>query len=489
MDATQERFDLVVIGAGPAGEKGAAQAAYFGKRVAIVEAEPYVGGAGINTGTIPSKTLRETALYFSGLGQRGLYGVDYTVKSDLTVRDFMYREREVVAKLREKVGENLARHRVTLAHGLGSFDDPHTVRVRSEDHPDRLLVGDVVLIATGSRPFRASDIPFDDRLIMDSDTVLRMDRLPRSLTVVGAGVIGCEYASIFCALGIEVTLVGGRDRILPFLDYEISDRLRLQMELLGIRMRLSTTAQRYELAGDRVRLHLSTGETLETEKVLVAAGRLGNTDGLELPKIGVTPDSRGILKVNDNYQTAVPHIYAAGDVIGFPALAAVSMEQARVAMCHAFELKYKTRVSPLLPLAVYTIPEVAMAGETEETCQQKHIPYCAGRAYYEANARGQIVGDLVGEIKLVFSPVDQALLGVHVIGEAASELVHVGQACIQLGGTLDFFIQAVFNYPTLGEAYKYAAYDGLGNLARMKAGERPATAARPLEDQRAHTPR
>lgn len=483
---TAERFDLVVVGSGPAGEKGAAQAAYFGKRVAVVEAEPYVGGTGINTGTIPSKTLRETALYFSGLGQRGLYGVDYTVKPDLTVRDFMFREREVVAKLREKVAENLARHRVTLVHGVGSFDDAHTVRVRSDDHPDRLLIGDVILIATGSRPFRSPDIPFDDRLIVDSDTVLRMDRLPRSLAVVGAGVIGCEYASMFCALGIEVTLLGGRDRILPFLDYEISDRLRLQMELLGIRLRLGTTVERSELLGGHVRLTLSSGETLETEKVLVAAGRLGNTHGLELPKIGVTPDSRGIIKVNEHYQTALPHIYAAGDVIGFPALAAVSMEQARVAMCHAFELKYKTRVSGLLPLAVYTIPEVAMAGETEETCQQKHIPYCVGRAYYESNARGQIIGDMIGEIKLVFSPVDQALLGVHVLGDSASELVHVGQACLQLGGTLDFFIQTVFNYPTLGEAYKYAAYDGLGNLARMKAGERLAAApTAPLADQRA----
>ncbi len=464
---TAEHYELIVLGGGPAGEKGGAQAAYFGRRAAVVESQPYVGGAGINTGTVPSKTLRETALYFSGLKARGLYGVDYTVKSDLNVRDFMHREREVVTALRAKASQNIARHHITLVHGVASFEDARTIRIRSDGQPDRRLTGDVILIATGSRPFRPPEVPFDDTLVLDSDSVLRMDRLPQSLAVVGAGVIGCEYASMFSALGIEVTLLGGRDRLLPFLDFEISDRLRLQMERLGIRMRLGTGVERYEPLGERVRLSLSTGDTLETEKVLVAAGRLGNTEGLGLPQIGVMPDSRGILKVNEHYQTAVAHIYAAGDVIGFPALAAVSMEQARVAMCHAFDLKYKTRVSPLLPLAIYTIPEVAMAGETEETCHQKHLPYCVGRAFYGDNARGQIIGDLAGEIKLVFSPVGQELLGVHVIGEIASELIHIGQACLQLGGTLDFFIQAVFNYPTLGEAYKYAAYDGLGNLARL----------------------
>jgi NAD(P) transhydrogenase len=479
-----ERYELIVLGGGPAGEKGAVQAAYFGRRVALVERSGHIGGAGINTGTIPSKTLRETALYFSGLRQRGLYGVDYTLKTDLTVRDFMSREREVVAALREKAALNIAQHGVTLVPGVASFEDARTVRVRREAHPDRLLTADVVLIATGSRPFRPREVPLDDRLIMDSDTILGMDRLPRSLAVVGAGVIGCEYASIFAALGIDVTLLGGRDRLLPFLDFEIGDRLRRQMERIGVRMRLGTNVERYEPDRDRVPLRLSTGEAVEADRVLVAAGRLGNTDDLELARIGLTPDSRGILKVDEHYQTAVPHVYAAGDVIGFPALAAVSMEQARVAMCHAFDLRYKTRVSPLLPIAVYTIPEVAMAGETEETCRQRGIPCCVGRAFYADNARGQIIGDLAGEIKLLFSPNDQTLLGVHVIGEIASELIHIGQACLQLGGTLDFFIQAVFNYPTLGEAYKYAAYDGLGNLARMTAGASTAPAPPAFRDER-----
>jgi NAD(P) transhydrogenase len=479
-----ERYDLIVLGGGPAGEKGAAQAAYFGRRVALVERSGHIGGAGINTGTIPSKTLRETVLYFSGLRQRGLYGVDYTLKTDLTVRDFMYREREVVAALREKAALNIARHGVTLVPGVASFEDARTIRVRREAHSDRLLTADIVLIASGSRPFRPREVPLDDRLIMDSDTVLGMDRLPRSLAVVGAGVIGCEYASMFAALGIDVTLLGGRDRLLPFLDFEIGDRLRRQMERIGVRMRLGTNVDCYEPDGNRVRLHPSTGEVLEVDRVLLATGRLGNTEDLELGRIGLTPDSRGLLKVDEHYQTAVPHVYAAGDAIGFPALAAVSMEQARVAMCHAFDLRYKTRVSPLLPIAVYTIPEVAMAGETEETCRQRGILYCVGRAFYADNARGQIIGDLDGEIKLLFSPNDQTLLGVHVIGEIASELIHIGQVCLQLGGTLDFFIQAVFNYPTLGEAYKYAAYDGLGNLARMTAGASTAPTPPAFRDER-----
>lgn len=466
-----EGYDLVVIGSGPAGEKGAAQAAYFGKRVAVIEKAPHVGGAGVNTGTIPSKTLRETALYFSGLTQRGLYGVDYTIKKDITVRDFMYREHEVVRSQRELIGGNLERHRIGLVHGEATFEDPHTLRVRHPGRPDRLLQGDVILIATGSVPNRPATIPFDDRHIYDSDSILHMDRLPKTLAIVGGGVIGCEYTSLFSALGIKVTLIDGKDRLLPFLDHEVSDRLRLQMELLGVRLRLTERVERIELDDQGVRLGLRGGDVIAVDKALFAAGRLGNTAGLGLDRIGLTAGPQGHLAVNEHYQTAIPHIYAAGDVIGFPALAATSMEQARVAMCHAFDLKYKTRVSPLLPLAVYTIPEISMAGETEESCREKGIPYCVGRALYRNNARGQIIGDLGGQIKLIFAPETQKLLGVHVIGEMASELIHVGLACLFFNGTIDYFIQSVFNFPTLGEAYKYAAYDGLGNLARLKSGQ------------------
>jgi NAD(P) transhydrogenase len=459
-----DRYDLVVIGSGPAGEKGAAQAAYFGKRVALVEREPHVGGAGINTGTVPSKTLRETALYFSGLRQRGLYGVDYSVKPDLTVHDFMYREQEVVRSLREVVNANIARHEIELVRGQAVFEDPHTVRVG-----ERRLHGDVVLIATGSVPTRPAGVPFNDRRVHDSDEILTMTRLPRSLTVVGAGVIGCEYATIFGALGIRVTLIDGRDRLLAFLDGDVANRLREQMQRLGIDVRLSESVIRYATDADGIRLDLKTGEPLKTDAVLVAAGRVANVAGLGLERAGVTVDERGLLTVNEHYQTAVPHIYAAGDVIGFPALASTSMEQARVAMVHAFDLKYKTAVAPIFPLAVYTIPEVAMVGETEESCRHKRTDYCVGRALYRTNARGQITGDLGGELKLVFRYPDRTLLGVHVIGEGAAELVHVGLMVLQTGGTIDVFIDTVFNYPSLGETYKYAAYDGLGALARRES--------------------
>jgi NAD(P) transhydrogenase len=320
-------------------------------------------------------------------------------------------------------------------------------------------------------------VPYDGRLVLDTDGVLQMDRLPRRLAVIGTGVMGCEYSSIFGALGIEVTMLG-RHPIMPFLDAEIAARLHRQMERLGLRIRVGPSVERYEPGADSVRLVLSDGGTLEVDKVLVTAGRVSNTDRLALDRAGITPGPRGLLKVNERYQTEVSHVYAVGDVIGFPALAAVSMEQARVAVCHAFGLTYKTRVAGILPLAVYTIPEVAMAGETEETCREKGRPYCVGRAYYADNARGQISGDLGGEIKLVFAPEDQQILGVHVIGENASELIHIGMACMALEGSLDYFIQAVFNYPTLAEAYKYAAYDGLQNLARLNAGQ-PLAPPRP----------
>jgi NAD(P) transhydrogenase len=463
-----DSYDLVVIGSGPGGEKGAAQAAYFGKRVALIEKAPYVGGAGVNTGTIPSKTLRETALYFSGIKQRGLYGVDYSFKQDPGVREFMHREQEVVRSLRAVVAENIARHKIQLVRGEATLEDAHTVRVKPPGGgEDVRLRGDVILIATGSSPSRAQDIPFEDARIYDSDEILEMARLPRTMAVVGGGVIGCEYATIFTALGIHVTLIDGRDRLLPFLDREISDRLRLQMELLGLEVRLKEGVARIQPEAEAVRLDLKGGGSLGVDSVLFAAGRIGNTRGLGLDRIGIAVGDRGHIPVNEHYQTVVPHIYAAGDVVGFPALAATSMEQARVAMCHAFDIAYKTRVAAIFPLAVYTIPEVSMAGETEEICREKGIAYCVGRALYQRNPRGQIIGDLAGQIKLVFQATDKRLLGVHIIGEDAAELVHLGLMVLQAGGTIDAFIDAVFNYPTLGDAYKYAAYDGLAALQRL----------------------
>lgn len=471
-----QAFDLIVIGSGPAGEKGAAQAAYFGKRVALVEKQPCLGGAGVNTGTVPSKTLRETALYFSGLRQRGLYGIDYSIKQDITVPDFMYRKQEVVRSLRGLIAANLELHRIELLRGAARFLDPHTLRVEDAGVPARDVAAPVILIATGSYPNWPDGAPQDAARLYDSDTVLEMDRIPRSLAVVGAGVIGCEYATTFRAMGIDVTLVCGQERLLPFLDHEIGERLRMQLGLLGLRVLFRETVEEVRLDRPEVVLRLKSGDELAVERVLFATGRMGATRELGLENAGLTPGPRGHLTVNQYYQTSVPHIYAGGDVIGFPALAATSMEQARVAMCHAFDLKYKSRVSPLLPMAIYTIPEIAAVGESEESCREKGIGYGVGRALYQGNARGQIIGDMSGLVKLVFRADDQRLLGVHVLGELASELIHVGQACLHFGGGLDYFIQSVFNYPTLGEAYKYAAYDGLGRLERGEGRNEDANA-------------
>ncbi|MBX7187431.1 MAG: Si-specific NAD(P)(+) transhydrogenase [Vicinamibacteria bacterium] len=460
-----QKFDLIVIGSGPAGEKGAAQAAYFGKRVALVEKHALLGGALINTGTIPSKTLRETALYFSGLDQRGLYGIDYTLRENLTVPQFMHREVEVTKSLRDLVSQNLSRHAIAVYRGEARFKDPHTVAVL-HDQTTETLEAPVILIATGSRPVWPKGTPRDPRLY-DSDSILHMDRIPKSLAVIGAGVIGSEYATMFQALGVKVTLVSASERLLPFLDGEVGEHLRLQMGFLGLDLRRSTTLLETVLdaSPDSVLLRLSDGD-LWADRVLFAAGRNGATSKLGLDLAGLSANERGLLSVNENYQTKVPHIYAAGDVIGFPALASTSMEQARVAMCHAFDLGYKDRVSPLLPMAIYTIPEVAAVGETEESCAAKGIAALAGRASYRGNARGQIVGDLQGLIKLVFRTPDKKLLGAHIVGEGASELIHVGQAVMHFGGAIDDFIRMVFNIPTLGDAYKYAAYDGLQALAK-----------------------
>jgi NAD(P) transhydrogenase len=323
-------------------------------------------------------------------------------------------------------------------------------------------------VATGSSPHRPRHIPYDDHLIYDSDSILRMDRIPETMAVVGGGVIGCEYASIFSALGVRVTLVETRPRLLPFVDAEIAARLRDHLERIGLCFLFEEQVTAVQLGGDAVTLTLAGGDRLVCDIALFAAGRQSNIEGLGLEALGVEVGNRGLVLVNEHYQTSVPNIYAAGDVIGFPALASVSMEQARVAMAHAFDLGYKQRVSPVLPLAVYTIPEIAMVGLSEETCRGRGIPYLAGRSYYERSPRGQIIGDTTGMLKLLFAPEDKRLIGVHLIGEMASELVHIGAQVMAYAGTIDAFIEAVYNYPSLADSYKYAAYDGLGALERWR---------------------
>ncbi|HEY5609592.1 MAG TPA: Si-specific NAD(P)(+) transhydrogenase [Thermoanaerobaculia bacterium] len=464
-------YDLIVIGSGPAGEKGAAQAAYFGKRVALVEREPVVGGACVNTGTIPSKTLRESALLLSGFKQREMGAVDLAIRTDISVADFMYRKDKVVEEQWRLIEANLQRHHVDRFQGVARFRSNRDIVVQNE-RGESLLTGEIILIATGSSPHRPPNVSFDHKFICDSDSILNLDRIPHTLAVVGAGVIGCEYASIFAALGVEVHLIDGRTELLGHIDQEIVHVLLASFETrLKVQLHLGSDVKSIVKRDNDVLLELVDGTRIDAEKVLYAAGRSSNTADLDLGAAGVTTGKRGVIPVNEKYQTNVPNIYAAGDVIGFPALASTSMEQARVAMVYAFDLKYKTRVAPLLPYGIYTIPELSLVGVTEEQCKEQGIAYEIGRAYYRHNSRGQIIGDTEGIIKLIFDPESLKILGVHVVGENASEILHVGMMAMQFGGTIYAFIESVFNFPTLGDAYKYAAYDGLGNVARRKRSQ------------------
>ena len=460
-------YDLVVVGVGPAGEKGAAQAAYFGKRVACVERAEEPGGAAVHTGTLPSKTLRETALFLSGFRQRELYGLNVELKADTAVSRLLSRKDAVRTQEVARIHWNLERHGIPLLRGIARFVDPHTIEITGGGGAPRRLTGEVFLVATGSKPHHPPDIPFDDEDVDDSDTILQIDRLPGRMLIVGGGVIGVEYASMFAAMHVKVTLVEGRPRLLPFLDTEIAERLRGAMQTLGVDFHLGQTTQSIRrVEGRGIVTTLANGLEIAADKVLASSGRSGWTEGMGLDAIGVALDKRGYVTVDGDYQTTLPSVYAAGDVIGFPALASTSMEQARVAVCHAFGFTYKRQVSHLQPFGIFTIPELSCIGFSEEEATQKGLDFVVGRAFYRDNARGKIVGDKDGVIKLVVDKKTRKLLGCHCIGERSSELVHIGQAVMLLGGTIDAFIEMVFNYPTLSEMFKYAAYDALDAIAR-----------------------
>jgi NAD(P) transhydrogenase len=471
---SNEHYDLIVIGSGPAGEKGAAQAAYFGKRVALVEKEPVFGGAAANTGTLPSKTLRETALYLSGFRNRDLSGLDVKVRPQVTVRDLLARERLVKETERARIAQNLKRHHVALYSGTASFTDPHTIAVKPERCPECLIRGEVVLIATGSYPYRPPIFPFHDPRVYDSDTILDLHEVPGSMLVVGGGVIGCEYACMFSALGVKVSVVEKRHRLVGSLDAELAEALRARMEANGIRILLADSVASIR-DNDAIEVQLESGEILHVETILVSAGRSGNTESLGLAKVGIQVNERGQIHVNEHYQTSQANVYAAGDVIGNPGLASTSMDQARIAMVHAFDLKYRTGLALILPYGIYTIPECSMAGETEESLSEKGIPYVVGRAFYAENARGQIIGDTAGFLKLIFHEEDMKLLGVHMIGEQATEVIHVGLTALLLNEVADLFINTCYNYPTLSDLYKYATYDAMGRRAALRK-EREAAA-------------
>ena len=467
MPESASHYDLVILGAGPAGEKAAAQAAYFQKKVLVIESEPEPGGAAVHTGTLPSKTLRETALYLSGYHARELYGVAVELDPSATLQHLMSRKNTIATAESLSFRKNFARHHVEYVRGHGRFVDPHTVSVTSAEG-ERRATGEFILIATGSKPHRPTDIDFEDPWIHDSDEILKIHELPSSMTVLGGGVIGCEYACMFAALGVKITLVDAREEILPFLDLEIIKRLRAAMERIGIVLLQNTRWNGSRRVEDGVETTLGDGRILKSQQLLFAAGRTGRSGDIGLETTGVVPDPRGYIKVDAGFRTSVPHILAAGDIVGFPALASVSMEQGRVAVCHAFGFSYKKAVASEMPYGIYTIPEVSSYGETEETCRTKGIDYVAGRALYAQNPRGKITGDLEGITKLIVDAKTRKLLGVHVIGERATELVHIGQVAVLLGGTVDLFIDMVFNYPTLADSYKYAAYECLGALAKAE---------------------
>jgi NAD(P) transhydrogenase len=456
-------YDLLVIGSGPAGQKGAINAAKHCRKAAVVDSRQMIGGCSLHLGTIPSKTLREAILYFSGVRQRAFYGMDYTLKDDISAADLAFRIHAVLEREGEVVRAQLKRNGVTTISGLARFADPHTIEVESDDGVTR-ATADFILIACGTRPAQPPNVAADGKRVFTSDQLLELEQIPRELIVVGGGIIGLEYAAMFTALNTRVTLIEQRRTVLDFADQEIVSALLYHLRSQGLTLRLGETVVSVSLdAQGRVEARLESGKSVRGEGLLYAVGRQGNADRLALENAGLTADARGRIAVNENFQTAVPHIYAAGDVVGFPALAATSMEQGRLATSHMFVIPGRME-RETMPYGIYTIPEISMVGRTEEELTAAKVRYEVGIAKFRELARGQMIGDQIGVLKLLFDPVTLKVLGVHVIGEGATELVHIGQAVLALGGTLEYFRDAVFNYPTLAEAYKVAALSGLNKL-------------------------
>jgi len=482
-----KHYDLIVIGTGPAGQKGAIQAAKLGKRVAIIERAPVVGGAQINTGTIPSKALREAALHMTGANRRGLMGGSSRPKKDIRISDLVAVADDVIRHERGVIRDQFDRNGIDLIWGTAHFEGPNLIQVEREND-NELITADKFLVAVGTRPARPDNVPFNETDVFCSDAILGLNALPKSMIVVGGGVIGTEYACIMATLGVRVTLVEGRNKVLGFLDQEIADSFQYFIRQQGITLRLGEKVKdiveippqegtERSVHGSMVEAHLESGKTLRAETLLYAVGRQGVCKKLGLDNTGVTFDDRERLRVNEQYQTlnnedpdnpkVVEHIYAAGDVIGFPALASTSMEQGRRAICHAFGQQYDDWNQKLFPYGIYSVPEISMVGKTEEQLTEEGIPFEAGVCRYDEIARGKLLGDDHGLLKILIHQDTHEILGVHVIGTGATELVHIGQTCMALGGKAEFFIDNVFNFPTLAEAYKVAAYNGLNKLADL----------------------
>jgi NAD(P) transhydrogenase len=464
-------FDCAVIGSGPAGQKAAIQAAKLGKKTVVIEKSNVLGGAGINTGTIPSKALRQAVIHLTGASHRGLFGESYRVKAHITVADLIFVSEQVIRHELDLVLGHFERNDVDLVWGRAQFVSEHLLEIVRPEDAER-ITADVFVIATGSRPARPDTIPFDNRSVFCSDTLLRLERLPKTMIVVGGGVIGTEYACMMATLGVKVTLVEGRRDVLGFLDREITEAFQYHMRRLGTTLRLGEKVAKIEhvapagASGPIVQATLESGKTLQAQTLLYSIGRQGTTAGLQLENVGLVADERERLKVNAHYQTTAPHIYAVGDVIGFPALASTAMEQGRLAVCHAFG-EPTCSIPDLFPYGVYAIPEISMVGKTEDQLTEAGIPYEAGIAQYKELARGQLLGDDIGMLKLLIHQETRQILGVHAIGTNATELIHIGQAVMAFSGTVDYFINNVFNFPTLAEAYKVAALNGVNKLRHV----------------------
>lgn len=459
-------YEVLVLGSGPSGQKAAIAASKLGRRSAIVDRRDMLGGVCINTGTVPSKTLREAVIYLTGLSQRELYGSNYRVKDDITVSDLAARTQHVITRQTDVIRNQLNRNHVALISGSGRFADPHTVWIDNGSGRDTKVTADKIIIAAGTRPARPDSVDFDDRTIVDSDGVINLHAVPRSMVVVGAGVIGMEYASMFAALGTKVTVVERRPQMLDFCDAEIVESLKYHLRDLSVTLRFGEEVAAVERHATATLTILKSGKKIAADTVMYSAGRQGQTDDLALEAAGLSADRRGRIQVDQNYRTAAEHIYAVGDVIGFPALASTSMEQGRLAAYHACDEPAR-EMHALQPIGIYTIPEISFVGKTEDELTNSATPFEVGIARYRELARGQILGDSYGMLKLLVSPEDRTLLGVHIFGTGATELVHIGQAVMGCGGTVDYLVDTVFNYPTLAESYKTAALDAVNKIRHI----------------------
>jgi NAD(P) transhydrogenase len=460
-----EKYDLIVIGSGPAGQRAAIQASKFGKRAALIEKLEVIGGTAINTGTIPSKTIREAVLHLSGYQYQSIYGVNYRVKERITVADLSFRALNVIKTEIDVVHAQLSRNGIEVITGTASFVDPHHIRVtNSRGQSD--YEADYVIIATGTKPTDSALVPFNNRTIINSDQILHIPEIPKTMIVVGGGVIGVEYVCMFATLGVRVTLIEKRPRLLEFADQEMVEALCYHLRDRRVTLRLNEEVESVEETPDHmVVANLKSHKKVSGDALLYAVGRQGNIDELNLAAGGLKADARGRISVDTDYRTKLPHIFAVGDVIGFPSLGSVSMEQGRIAAAKAFGMRVNSNRATY-PYGIYTIPEISFIGKTEEQLTDEGIPYEVGMAYFREIARGQIRGDTTGRLKLIFDPTTKVLLGVHIIGEGASELLHIGQAVFALNGTVEYFVDTVFNYPTLAECYKAAAFNGLNKLGR-----------------------